>query len=153
MNARPVAPSEVEPERVRVGDFLGLEDGDHDADDHGSDHREDPDRRVLTTDERDRALEDGPGNVLHLLGPGIPREDVPGEVDREQDGDDAGGQDDQLERTRIHQGFRLLLEWVDTAAIPARACVARRAGGLREMWLGSQGTCTLGWDLAGRRRV
>ena len=37
----------------------------------------------------DRAFEDGAGDILHRLGPGVARQDVPGEVDREQDGDDA----------------------------------------------------------------
>ena len=52
---------------------------------------------------RGRAFVDGAGDVLHRLGPGVARQDVPGEIDREQDGDDAGGQDDQLQRTGVHQ--------------------------------------------------
>ena len=55
------------------------------------------DGRVLAPDEGDRALVDGAGHVLHRLGPGVAREDVAGQVDREQDGDDARRQDDQLE--------------------------------------------------------
>ena len=49
-----------------------------------------------------------PGDVLHLLRPGVARQDVPGEVDREEHGDDARRQDDQLERVGIHQGLRVL---------------------------------------------
>ena len=56
------------------------------------------DGRVLAPDEGDRALEDRAGDVLHRLRPGVARQDVAGQVEGEQDGDDAGGQDDQLER-------------------------------------------------------
>ena len=65
---------------------------------------------IDTVNKGDRAFKDHRRDRLHLLGPGIPGEDVPREVDGEQHGDDAGRQDDQLERTRIHRGFRLLLD-------------------------------------------
>ena len=48
-----------------VGDVGRLDDADDDADDHRTDHGEDGDRRVLATDEGDRALEDRAGDVLH----------------------------------------------------------------------------------------
>ena len=101
--------------------------GDHHPDHDRRDEGEQGDRRVLATDERDRALEDRAGDVLHLLGPGVARQDVAGEVDREQHGDDAGRQDDQLERTRIHQGCRILLDMV-CGRDPARARATRRSG-------------------------
>ena len=79
---------------------------DDDADDDRADDGQDGDRRVLAADEGDRALVDRAGDVLHRLGPRVARQDVPGQVDREQDGDDAGRQDDQLERTGVHQDRR-----------------------------------------------
>ena len=79
-----------------VGDLGGFDEADDDADHHGADDGEDPDGRVLATDEGDRTLVDGAGHVLHRLRPGVAREDVPGQVDGEQDGDDPGRQDDQL---------------------------------------------------------
>ncbi len=121
------SPPEVEPERVGVGNLGGFEDRDHDADDNGADDGQDPDGRVLAPDECDRTFENGAGHVLHLLCPGVPRQDVPSEVDREQHRDDARRQDDQLERTRIHQGFRLLHDRVDDRD-SARARGARHAG-------------------------
>ena len=93
----PGPPAEVEAVELGVGDLLGDEGGDHPGDDHRADEGEDPDRRVLPPDERDRALEDGPGDLLHLLGAGVPAKDVTGQVQREQDGDQARRQDDQLE--------------------------------------------------------
>ena len=72
-----------------VGDLGGLDDADDDADDDRADDRQDPDGRVLAADEGGRALVDGAGHVLHRLGPGVARQDVPGQVDGEQDGDDA----------------------------------------------------------------
>ena len=97
-------------QRRDVGDVGGLDERDDDADDHGADDREQRDRRVLAADEGDGALEDGAGDVLHLLGPRVTGEHVAGQVDGEQDGDDARRQDDQLERTGVHQGCRILLE-------------------------------------------
>ena len=71
---------------------LGLDDADDDPGDHDrADEGEDADRRVLAADEGDRALVDRPGDVLHLLGAGVPGQDVTGEVDREQDGDQPAG--------------------------------------------------------------
>ena len=80
-----------------------LDDPDDDADDHRADDGEDRDGRVLAPDEGDRALVDRAGDVLHGRGPGVARQDVPREIDREQDRDDPGGQDDQLELTGVHQ--------------------------------------------------
>ena len=79
-----------------VGDIGRFDDADDDADDDRADDREDPDGRVLTADEGSRTLVDGAGHVLHRLGPRVTRQDVPRQVQREQDGDDAGRQDDQL---------------------------------------------------------
>ena len=93
---------EGRPEDIGVGHGLGLEDGDDDADDDRPDHGEDGDRRVLAADERHRALEDRPGDVLHRLGALIPAEDVAGEIDREEDGDQPRREDDQLERLGVH---------------------------------------------------
>ena len=70
---------------------------DDDADDDRPDHGEDADRRVLAAEEGGRALVDGAGHVLHRLRPRVARQDVAGQVEREQDGDDARRQDDQLE--------------------------------------------------------
>ena len=87
-----------QPGKLRhVGDLGRLDDADDDADDDRADHGEDADGRVLAPDEGDRALVDGAGDVLHRLRPGVARQDVAGQVDREQDGDDARRQDDQLE--------------------------------------------------------
>ena len=72
-----------------VGDFGRLDDADDDADDDRADDGEDDDGRVLATDEGRRALVDGAGHVLHRLGARVARQDVSGQVDREQDGDDA----------------------------------------------------------------
>ena len=80
-----------------VGDVGRFDDADDDADDDRADDGEDPDGRVLATDEGGRALVDGAGHVLHRLRPRVSREDSAGQVDGEQDGDDARGQDDQLE--------------------------------------------------------
>ena len=55
------------PKMLGVGDVLRLEDRDEDADHDRADEGEDRDRRVLAADERDRALEDGRRDVLHLL--------------------------------------------------------------------------------------
>ena len=111
------------------------------------------DRRVLAADERDRALEDRAGDVLHRLRPGVARQDVAGEVEREQDGDDAGGQDDQLERTGVHRGCRVLLEAREPRS-------GHGAHGVRRFGMGDRGEVAevprafaLGWNLAGRRRV
>ena len=83
-----------------------LDDADDDPDDHGTDDGQDGDRRVLPTQERGGALVDRAGHVLHGRRARIPRQDVTGEIQGEQDGDDAGGQDDQLERTGVHQDRR-----------------------------------------------
>jgi hypothetical protein len=75
-----------------------------------------------------RTLVDGAGDVLHRLGPGVARQDVPGEVEGEQDGDDPGRQDDQLKRTRIHRGRRSsTMGWV-AVPIPARGVRHSGAG-------------------------
>jgi hypothetical protein len=80
-----------------VGDIGRFDDADDDADDDRSDHSQDADRRVLAAEEGCRALIDGAGHVLHRLRPRVARQDVSGQVEREQDGDDARRQDDQLE--------------------------------------------------------
>ncbi len=89
-----------------IGDVGGLDQRDDDADQHRSDDGQDGDRRVLAADEGDRALVDRAGHVLHRLGAGITGEDVPGQVQGEQDRDDPGRQDDQLELTGVHQDRR-----------------------------------------------
>ena len=106
----------------------GLEDGDDAADDDRADDGEDGDRRVLAPDEGDRALEDRAGDVLHRRRPGVARQHVAGEVDGEQHGDDAGRQDDQLERTRIHQGRRVLHGLSSSSDAMARAGAPSRHG-------------------------
>ena len=127
----PGPPTEVDAEGGGVGDLLGLEDRDHGADDEGPYDGEDADRRVLAPDERHRTLEDGPGHVLHRLCPGVSGQDVAGQVDREQDGDDARRQDDQLKCTGIHQGLAVLLEMgCDSSSRPgARGATRERRPG------------------------
>ena len=117
-----------------------------------ADDGEDADRRVLAPDEGDRALEDRAGDGLHLGGAGVARQHVAGQVDGEQHGDDPGQQDDQLERTRIHQGRRVLhgVDW--PASVPWRVRVRRRGRVSGELPAGPVGMHR-GWDLAGRRRV
>jgi hypothetical protein len=95
-------------ELPHVGDVRCLDDGDHDADDHGADDRERRDGRVLAPDECVRALPDRAGDGLHLRRPGVARQHVAGKVQREEYGCDPGDRDQQLERTRIHQGRRVL---------------------------------------------
>ena len=60
-------------------------------------------RDVLSRDTGTQAMQDVAGTIyegavafLRRLGPGVARQDVPGQVDGEQDGDDPGRQDDQL---------------------------------------------------------
>ncbi len=89
-----------------VGDLRRFDDADDDPDDDGTDDGQDGDRRVLATQERGGALVDRAGHVLHGRGARVPRQDVTGQVQGEQDGDDAGGQDDQLKRTGVHQDRR-----------------------------------------------
>ena len=104
----------------------------HDRPDEG----EDADRRVLAPDEGDGTLEDRAGDILHLLGPGVACEHVTGEVDGEEHGDEAGRQDDQLERTGIHRVSRILLGAYMNAARD-RARVARMGTTQNmELWLG-----------------
>ena len=136
-----------------VRDFWGLDEGDHRADDDRADEREDRDGRVLTPDEGDRALVDRAGDVLHLDGPGVTRQDVPGQVEREQDGDDAGRQDDQLERTGIHQVRRSSTLGLLTRCRPRLVAGATRGGRTGECCLWSRRHAPASWDLAGRRRV
>ena len=76
---------------------------DQDRDEDRADEGQDADGRVLAPDERHRAFEDGAGDGLHLGRAGVAAEDVAGEVDGEEHGDQPCGQDDQLERTGIHQ--------------------------------------------------
>ena len=57
---------------------------------------------------------------------GVAGEHVAGEVDREQDGDDPGQRDDRQERTRIHQGRRVLQVGRCPASVPWRVSVRRR---------------------------
>ena len=67
-------PAEIEAEDLRVGDLLAVSKmRDHAGDDERPDDGEDADRRVLATDEGDRAFEDRAGHVLHLGGPGVAR--------------------------------------------------------------------------------
>ena len=66
------------------------------------------DRRVLASDEGDGALEDRAGDGLHLRGARVSRQHVAGQVQGEEHGDDPGDRDDRQERTRIHQGRRVL---------------------------------------------
>ena len=73
-----------------------------------------------------RALEDGAGDVLHRLRPGVPGQHVARQVEREQDRDDARDRDDQLERVG-HGGVRFLLSAALTRRA-ARAVVAWAAG-------------------------
>src|SRR6478735_1685066 len=101
-----------------VGDGGRLDDADDDTDHDRADDREDPDGRVLTSDEGSRTLVNGAGHVLHRLGPGVARQDVPGQVDREQDGDDPGRQDDQLERAGIHRGQKVLHQGLESGSDP-----------------------------------
>jgi hypothetical protein len=99
--ARP--PAEIEAEGGGVGDVLRLEDRDDEADHDGADEGEDADRRVLPPDEGDGAFEDRAGDVLHRLGARVAGQHVAGQVHGKQHGDEAGRQDDQLERARIHR--------------------------------------------------
>ena len=96
------ADPQVDAEDVRVGDLLSLDERDDRGQDDGAEEREDHDRRVLPADEGDRALEDRRRDVLHRLGPLIATQDVPREVEREEDRDEARGQDDELERLGVH---------------------------------------------------
>ncbi len=96
---------ELEAEDVRVGDGLALDDADDQADDHGAGEGQQGDGRVLAADEGDRTLEDGAGHVLHGLGALVATQDVTGEVEREEDRDDARDRDDPLQRRRdLHGG-------------------------------------------------
>ena len=90
-NAMPVRQPRSSPKILVSATSLPLEDRDDDADDDRADDGEDADRRVLAPDEGDRALEDRAGDVLHRLGARVTRQDVAGEVQGEQHGDDAGG--------------------------------------------------------------
>ena len=90
-----------------------------------ADDGEDGDRRVLAPDEGHGAFVDRPGDVLHRLRSLVRRQHVPGEVEREEDGDESRGQDDQLERLGIHQGPGLLL----SRAVPGRDARSARLGG------------------------
>ncbi len=67
---------------------------------------EDPDGRVLAADEGGRALVDGARDVLHRYRARVPGEDISGEVDGEQDGDEPCRQDYQLKRAGVHQDRR-----------------------------------------------
>ena len=97
--------AELEPEDVGVGDLRGLDDADDHADDHGAGDGQHGDGRVLATDERDGALEDGAGHVLHGLRALVAAEDVARQVEREEDRDDARDRDDPLQRRRdLHGG-------------------------------------------------
>ena len=93
---------------------------------NGTDDGEHEDRRVLAADEGDRAFEDRAGHGLHLGGAGIAGQHVAGEVDREQDGDDPRRRDDRQQRTRIHQGRRVLHGRSGPASVPWRVSVRRR---------------------------
>ena len=98
MNANPVMTPMGKPASFGTSATSAeFDKADDDADDHGPDQGKDPDGRVLATQEGDRTLIDGARHVLHRLGAGVARQDVPGQVDGEQDGDDPGRQDDQLE--------------------------------------------------------
>ena len=88
---------------VVIGLVITLFEGKEVADTNGTDDREDRDGRVLAPDERNRALEDRAGDVLHRLGAGVPRKDIAGEIEGKEHGRDAGDGDDQLERARIHR--------------------------------------------------
>ena len=99
----PGPPAKVDAVEAGVGHLRVDEGRDHPGDDHRAHEGEDPDGRVLTTDEGDGAFEDRAGDCLHLRCPGVPAQDIAGQVQREQHGDDAGRQDDQLERTGVHQ--------------------------------------------------
>ena len=89
-----------------IGDVGGLDQGDDDGDEERADDGEDADRRVLATNERDGALVDRAGDILHRLRAGVPGQDITGEVDGEQDRDDPGRQDDELQLARVHQDRR-----------------------------------------------
>ena len=96
----------------------------------------DRDGRVLAPDEGVRALADRAGDGLHLRRPGVARQHVAGQVEREQDGDDAGDRDDQLERTRIHQGRA----GPPLGGVTGTRCVARERAPSRP---GVRGACRL----------
>ena len=121
------------------------------ADDDGADDGQDDDRRVLAPDEGDRALVDRAGDVLHRLGARVARQDVAGEVDGEQHGDESRRQDDQLERARIHQGLcgPPRLGCGASGAGRGRGAVAGGCPGIEPG--GPVGMHRMGWDLAGRR--
>ena len=106
--------------------------------DDRADHGEDEDRRVLALDEGDCAFEDRPGDVLHLLGPRVASQDIAGQVDRKQDGDDACRQDDQLERTGIHQVRRSSTLGLLTRCRPRLVACATRDGRTGECCLWSR---------------
>ena len=89
---------ELRPEGAGVRDVRCLERRDEDREPDRRDQGEDRDGRVLAPDERDGSLEDGRRDVLHGLRAGVAPEDVPGKVQRKPDRDQAGGQDDKLER-------------------------------------------------------
>ena len=79
-----------------VGDIRGLDPGDQDADQDRRDDGEHRDGGVLALHERHRALVDGAGDRLHLGRPGVARQHVAGQVEREQDRGEAGDRDDPV---------------------------------------------------------
>ena len=79
---------------ARVGHLRAFDDGDDRAHDDGSHHGEDADGGVLTADERDGALEDGGGDVLHRLRSLVARQHVPRHEEREDDRCDSRDRDD-----------------------------------------------------------
>ena len=120
--ATPVIRAQLEAEDVRVGDGLVLDDADDQADDHGASECQQRDGRVLTADEGDRTLEDGAGHVLHGLGTLVATQHVTGEVEREEDRDDARDRDDPLQRRRDLHGWLSLLDggrWATGVVISA----------------------------------
>ena len=105
---KPCAPAEVKSIDIGIGDLLGLDECDHQTDDHRTPDREQPDGLVLPANERDGALEDGPRDLLHGFGPGVAMQDVVGEVKGERDSHQARDGDHPGDRLELHQSSECL---------------------------------------------
>ncbi len=81
-----------------------LEERDHHTDHDCANQGESTDSEVLALDEGDRALLDRRGDVHHFLGPGVARQDVMGEEDREPYRDQTRDRDEPLEHIWVHRG-------------------------------------------------
>ena len=121
----PGAPAQIEAVDVGIGDLLGLDQRDHQTDDHSSPQGQQRDGLVLPANEGDGALEDGPRDLLHGFGPGVAVQDVVRKVERERDGQQARDGDRPGDRLELHQSS----ECHRVQQAPGLTGMARSSGG------------------------